>query len=144
MIQYTTKLPNKVDYYDLLRTVYDDIDVSQLSSELESSIVCVCVYNGERLVGMGRVKRENNYLCIDDLIVKLEDYREEIQSNIIVNLFDQLNQIKNYDIMVRDCLNMTMSNEDMMFKQQDFSENNVNDARVAMNNQLQLNGYVGV
>jgi len=46
--------------------------------------------------------------------------------------------------MVRDCLNMTMSNEDMMFKQQDFSENNVNDARVAMNNQLQLNGYVGV
>lgn len=142
MIQYTTKLPNKVDYYDLLRTVYDDIDVSQLSTELESSIACVSVYNGERLVGMGRVKQENNYLCIEDLIVKLEDYREEIQNNIIVNLFEQLNQMKNYDINVRDCLNMRQSNEEMLFRQPEVPAQQ--EVSVSMDNQLQLNGYVGV
>ena len=143
MIQYTTNLPNKVDYYDLLRTVYEDIDVSSLSEELDSTIACVTVYNGERLVGMGRVKRENNYLCIDDLIVKLEDCREEIQNNIIVNLFEQLNRIKNYDIAVRDCLNMTMSNEEMILtraaeKKAEEKEN------MSIDNQLQLNGFASV
>lgn len=143
MIEYTTNIPNKVDYYDLLKTVYEDVDVSSLSEELENTIACVSVYNGERLVGMGRVKRENNYLCIDDLIVKLEDCREEIQNNIIVNLFNQLNQIKHYDIVVRDCLNMTMSNEDILYKEIESnpSEGNI---RASMENQLQLNGYVGV
>lgn len=143
MIQYTTNLPNKVDYYDLLRTVYEDIDVSSLSEELDNTIACVTVYNGERLVGMGRVKRENNYLCIDDLIVKLEDYREEIQNNIIVNLFNQINQIKHYDIVVRDCLNMTMSNEEMILtraaeKKAEEKEN------MSIDNQLQLNGFASV
>ena len=142
MIQYTTNLPNKVDYYDLLRTVYEDIDVSSLSEELDSTIACVTVYNGERLVGMGRVKRENNYLCIDDLIVKLEDCREEIQNNIIVNLFEQLNRIKNYDIAVRDCLNMTMSNEEMILTRA--AEKKAEESSIAIDNQLQLNGLASV
>ena len=143
MIQYTTNLPNKVDYYDLLRTVYEDIDVSSLSEELNSTIACVTVYNGERLVGMGRVKRENNYLCIDDLIVKLEDYREEIQNNIIVNLFNQLNQMKHYDIAIRDCLNMTMSNEEMILTRA-AEKRAEEEPTVSMDNQLQLNGFASV
>lgn len=143
MIEYTNNIPNKVDYYDLLRTVYEDIDVSEISNELENTIACVSVYNGERLVGMGRVKRENNYLCIDDLIVKHEDFREEIQNNIIIKLFNQLNQIKHYDVIVRDCLNMTMSNDDILYKT---VENNPSEekVRVSVENQMQLNGYVGV
>ena len=143
MIQYTTNLPNKVDYYDLLRTVYEDIDVSSLSEELDSTIACVTVYNGERLVGMGRVKRENNYLCIDDLIVKLEDCREEIQNNIIVNLFDQINQIKHYDIAVRDCLNMTMSNEEMILTRA-AEKRAEEESPVSLDNQLQLQGFASV
>ena len=143
MIQYTTNLPNKVDYYDLLRTVYEDVDVSSLSEELDSTIACVTVYNGERLVGMGRVKRENNYLCIDDLIVKLEDCREEIQNNIIVNLFDQINQIKHYDIAVRDCLNMTMSNEEMILTRA-AEKKAAEEQSISLEEQLQLQGFASV
>ena len=143
MIQYTTNLPNKVDYYDLLRTVYEDIDVSSLSEELDSTIACVTVYNGDRIVGMGRVKRENNYLCIDDLIVKLEDCREEIQNNIIVNLFDQINQIKHYDIAVRDCLNMTMSNEEMILTRA-AEKKAAEEQSVSLEEQLQLHGFASV
>lgn len=143
MIEYTNNIPNKVDYYDLLRTVYEDIDVSEISNELENTIACVSVYNGERLVGMGRVKRENNYLCIDDLIVKHEDFREEIQNNIIIKLFNQLNQIKHYDVIVRDCLNMTMSNDDILYKTVENTQSEEK-VRVSVENQMQLNGYVGV
>ena len=142
MIQYTTNLPNKVDYYDLLKSVYEDVDVSSLSTELENSIACVCVYNGERLVGMGRVKRESNYLCIEDLIVKLEHSKEEIRNNIIVGLFDQLNQIKNYDIAVRDCLSMKMSNEEVIYSKA-MQEQNYEKSTV-VSSQLQLNGLAGV
>ena len=143
MIEYTNNIPNKVDYYDLLRTVYEDIDVSEISNELENTIACVSVYNGERLVGMGRVKRENNYLCIEDLIVKHEDFREEIQNNIIIKLFNQLNQIKHYDVIVRDCLNMTMSNDDILYKTVENTPSGEK-VRVSVENQMQLNGYVGV
>ena len=80
---------------------------------------------------------------LDDLIVKLEDCREEIQNNIIVNLFEQLNRIKHYDIAVRDCLNMTMSNEEMILtraaeKKAEEKEN------MSIDNQLQLNGFASV
>ena len=118
MIQYINKIPSKIEYFEMIRTEYEDVDVSELATELDSTIACVCVYNGDRFIGMGRVKQENNYLCIEDLIVKLEPYKEEIQKAIIVNLFNQLNQMKNYDITVRDCLNMKKSNEEILFKEE--------------------------
>ncbi|MBP3707213.1 MAG: hypothetical protein J6J36_01195 [Clostridia bacterium] len=144
MIQYTNKLPSKVDYFELIRTVYEDIDVSELSSELDSTIACICVYNGDRLVGMGRVKKEGDYLCIEDLIVKLEQYREEIQNNIIIALFDQINEMKKYDITVRDCLSMKKSNEEILFKNQNLSQEKVQEIDMGLDSQLDLNGFVGV
>lgn len=119
MIQYINKVPSKIEYFEMIRTEYENVDVSELSTELDSTIACVCAYNGDRLVGMGRVKQENNYLCIEDLIVKLEPYKEEIQKAIIVKLFNELNQMKNYDITVRDCLSMKKSNEEILFKDEE-------------------------
>ncbi len=138
MLQYISQVPNKIDYYELIKTEYNNIDVSELSVELESTIACVCVYNGERLVGMGRVKQEGNYLCIEDLIVKLEPCKEEIQSNIIVSLFQQINKIKSYDITVRDCLSMKKSNEEKIFGNKD--EN----GQISININNTKNSYVGV
>lgn len=122
MIQYINKIPNKIDYFELIRTEYENVDVSGLSTELDNTIACVSVYNGDRLIGMGRVKKEENYLCIEDLIVKLEPYKEEIQKNIIVNLFKQINQMKYYDIVVRDCLTMKKSNEEIITNQNNQEE----------------------
>lgn len=110
MIQYINKIPSKIEYFDMIRTEYENVEVSELSAELDTTIVAVCVYNGDRLVGMGRIKKEENLLYIEDLIVKLEPYKEEIQRNIIVNLVKQINQIKMYDVTVRDCLDMTSRN----------------------------------
>lgn len=144
MIQYTNKLPSKVDYFELIRTVYEDVDVSELSSELDSTIACICVYNGDRLIGMGRVKKEGYYLCIEDLIVRLEQYREEIQNNIIIGLFDQINEMKKYDIEVRDCLSMKKSNEEILFKNQEIHQEDIQRRDMGLDGQLNLNGVVRV
>ena len=81
MIQYINKIPSKIEYFDMIRTVYENenIEVSELSKELDETITAVCVYNGDRMVGMGRVKKEENLLCVEDLIVRLEPLKEEIQ-----------------------------------------------------------------
>lgn len=138
MLQYINQVPNKIDYYELIKTEYDDIEVSELGAELQCTIACVSVYNGERLVGMGRVKQEGSYLCIEDLIVKLEPCKEEIQSNIIINLFNQINQMKCYDMTVRDCLSMKKSNEEIIFRNQD------KQGQIGINIDSTANGYVGV
>lgn len=138
MLQYINQVPNKIDYYELIKTEYRNIDISELGSELDRTIACVCVYNGDRLIGMGRVKQEGCYLCIEDLIVKLEPYKEEIQSNIIVNLFDQINQIRCYDMTVRDCLSMKKSNEEIIFGNQDEQD------QISINMDNSANSYVGV
>ncbi len=109
MIQYVNKVPSKIEYYDMMRTVYQDIEITELTMELESTITAVCAYKGDRIVGIGRVKQEGNVLCIEDLVVKLDAYREEIQNNIIVNLIEQVNRMKLYNVTVRDCLDMSVN-----------------------------------
>lgn len=111
MIRYINKIPSKIEYFEMIRTEYENVEVSELSAELDKTITSVCVYNGDRIIGMGRIKEEDNLLCIEDLIVKLEPYKEEIQKGIIINLIKQINQIKMYDITVRDCLDMRSSQE---------------------------------
>lgn len=111
MIQYVNKLPSKIEYYDMMKSVYDDIDVTEMSIELDSTIAAVCAYKGERLIGIGRVKQEGNYVCIEDLIVKLDAYKEEVQNSIIISLIDQINKLKLYNVTVRDCLEKTITGE---------------------------------
>lgn len=113
MIQYINQVPNKIDYYDMIRNVYDDIDVSAIATELESTIAAVCAYKGDRLIGMGRVKIEDRYLCIEDLIVKLDAYKEEVENSIIVNLVNQVNQLKLYDATIRDCLDLSIQRKNI-------------------------------
>lgn len=109
MIQYSNKVPSKIEYYDMIRSVYEDVEVAEIANELDNTIASICAYKGDRLIGMGRVKREGSALCIVDLIVKLDAYKEEIQNSIIIKLIDQVNILKHYDITVRECLDMTIT-----------------------------------
>lgn len=106
-IQYINKLPSKIEFYDMLNSCGETkYNISDLDNELFGTITAVCVYNGDKIIGIGRVKRENKYLYIQDVIVALEEYKEEIEKNIIVNLIEQINQMKQVNVEVRDCLQM--------------------------------------
>lgn len=109
MIQYMNKVPSKIEYYELVRSEYGDVEVAEIANELDNTIACVCAYKGERLIGMGRVKREGSVLCIEDLIVKLDAYKEEVQNSMILNLINQVNILKHYDVTVRECLDMSIN-----------------------------------
>ena len=109
-IQYINKLPSKMELFDMLS--YNDknnINISEFDNELYETITAVCVYNGDRIIGMGRVKRESDFLCIQDVIVSLEnkEEKEEIEKNIIINLINKINELKQTNIEVRDCLDMS-------------------------------------
>lgn len=107
-IQYINKLPSKMEFYDMLNACGTaKFNISDLDKELFETITAVCVYNGDKIIGIGRVKKENRYLYIQDIIVALEEYKEEIEKNIIVNLIEQINQLKQVNVEVRDCLQMT-------------------------------------
>lgn len=49
MIQYINKIPTKIEYFEMLRTIceYPEIDVSEISQELDGALTAVCAYNGE-------------------------------------------------------------------------------------------------
>lgn len=111
MIQYVSKVPSKIEYYEMIRNVYENVEVSEITTELDATIASVCAYKGDRLIGMGRVKKEGCVLCIEDLIVKLDAYKEEIENNIIVNLINQVNKLKIYDVTIRDCLDMEIKED---------------------------------
>lgn len=106
-IQYINKLPSKIEFFDMLRTLDSSkVNISELDLELSETITAVCAYNGDRIIGIGRVKKEGNYLYIQDVIISWEHFREEIEKNIIVKLIEQINQMKQFNVDVRDCLQM--------------------------------------
>ena len=106
-IQYINKIPTNMEFFDMLRSAETtDVNISELENELFDTITAVCVYNGDKIIGMGRVKKEKDYLYIQDVIVSLKEYKEEIEKNIIVNLIEQINEIKQINVEVRDCLQM--------------------------------------
>ncbi len=125
MIQYISKIPSKIEYYELVRDIYKDFEVSEIAVELNSTITCICAYKGERLVGMGRVKKEGAVLCIEDLIVKLDAYKEEIENTIIVGLVNEVNRLKLFDSTIRDCLDMSVT-EDPVKSMHEEENNDVN------------------
>lgn len=107
IIQYINKIPSKIEFFDMLCVSEKNrFNVSELDNELCGTITAVCAYNGEKIIGIGRIKREKNYLYIQDVIVALEENKEEIEKNIIVNLIEQINQMKKINVEVRDCLQM--------------------------------------
>ena len=106
-IQYINKLTSKIEFFDMLRTLSpEQVNISELDLELSETITAVCAYNGDRIVGIGRVKKEGNYLYIQDVIITLEYLKEEIERNIIINLIQQINQMKQFNVEIRDCLEM--------------------------------------
>lgn len=110
IIQYINKLPSKVEFFDMLKTSETNkLDISDLDKELDETITAVCAYNGDRIIGIGRIKKEKEYLYIQDVVVTLEENKEEIENNIIVKLVQQINQVKNFNVEVRDCLQRAQS-----------------------------------
>lgn len=113
-IQYINKEPSKMEIYEIMDSIQFDVEenIEMEIFELNDDIVTtICAYHFDKIVGMGRVIKEDNTLYIQDIIIKPEYKGEEIENNIIVNLFKQINELRRFNSSIQRCLQIEESEE---------------------------------
>ena len=113
-IQYFNKVPSKIEVFDIMDSMQENVSeeiCEELFEENEDIITTVCAYHLDKIVGMGRVKKEENTLYIQDIIIKPEYSEEEIENNIIVCLLRQVNELKRFNSNIQRCLDIEESEE---------------------------------
>lgn len=111
-IQYINKEPSKIEIYEIMDSIQTEIDDEFEMNVFEPNndvITSICAYHFDKIVGMGRVVKEDNTLYIQDIIIKPEYKGEEIENNIIVNLFKQINELKRFNSSIQSCLQIEES-----------------------------------
>ena len=96
---------------DSIQAEIDEQYEMNIFEENENMITSVCAYHFDRIVGMGRIVQEGNTLYIQDIIVKPEYKGEEIENNIIVALFKQINVLKRFSSSIQRCLEVEEKEE---------------------------------
>ncbi|MBO5004005.1 MAG: hypothetical protein J6D03_01880 [Clostridia bacterium] len=113
-IQYINKEPSKMEIYEIMDSIQNEIDEDMAINIFEPSdeiITTICAYHFDKIVGMGRVIKEDNTLYIQDIIIKPEYKGEEIENNIIVNLFRQINELRRFNPSIQRCLQIEETEE---------------------------------
>lgn len=113
-IQYLNKIPTKMEIFEIMDSLQENISeeiCEQLVEEDEDLVTSVCAYHLDKIVGIGRVKKENKTLYIQDIIVKQEYSEEEIENNIIVCLLRQVNELKRFNSSIQRCLEIEEEEE---------------------------------
>lgn len=113
-IQYINKEPSKMEIYEIMDSIQTEMEENFEMNVFETNddvITSICAYHFDRIVGMGRVIKEENTLYIQDIIIKPEYKGEEIENNIIVNLFKQINELKRFNSSIQRCLQIEESEE---------------------------------
>ena len=113
-IQYINKEPSKMEIYEMMDSIQTESeeDFEMSIFELNDNMVTsVCAFHFDRIVGMGRVIKEENTLYIQEIIIKPEYKGEEIENNIIVNLFKQINELRRFNSSIQKCLQIEESEE---------------------------------
>lgn len=113
-IQYINKEPSKMEIFEIMDSIQAEIDEQyemNIFEENENMITSVCAYHFDRIVGMGRIVQEGNTFYIQDIIVKPEYKGEEIENNIIVALFKQINELKRFSSSIQRCLEVEEKEE---------------------------------
>lgn len=113
-IQYINKEPSKMEMYEIMESIQTEMEEDIKMDILESNdniVTTVCAYHLNKIIGMGRVIREDNTLYIQDIIIKPEYKGEEIENNIIVNLFRQINELRRFNSSIQRCLQIEEAEE---------------------------------
>lgn len=108
-IQYLDKIPTKMEVYEIMDSIQSEEEVKteineNLLEESDDIVTTVCAYHLERIIGIGRVKKEGDMLYVQDIIIKPEYDEEEIKNNIIVSLVRQVNELTKYSSSIKRCL----------------------------------------
>ncbi len=98
MYRCENKKANIDEYYSLyLETGWNEIqklNKEEVQIALDNSFICVSVYEGDTLVGVGRVNSDGVvYACIYDVIVKKSHHKKGIGSMIVNMLVEKCKEV---------------------------------------------------
>lgn len=110
-IQCLNKKPTQMEICEIIDSIQSEESIEtelekQILEESDAIVTTVCAYHLGKIVGIGRVKKEDNMLYIQDIIIKPEYYEEEVENNIIVSLIKQVNELKRFSSSIQRCLEL--------------------------------------
>ncbi len=97
-------------YYDLFYYIYDEKIIKQA---LENTLYSLCVYDGDRLIGYGRIIGDKTiFLYIQDIMVIPEYQGKKIGTGIMTELLKQVKEYKKINPNIRTYLGASKGKED--------------------------------
>lgn len=109
-IQYIDKVPSKMEVFEIMDAMQIEME-KDLFEEDDNTVTSVCAYHFDRIVGIGRVIKEEKMLYIQNIMIKPEYEGEEIENSIIVSLVKQINELKRFNPSIERCLEFEESEE---------------------------------
>lgn len=113
LIQFYEKIPTASEFNALSESVgWGSTDSKMVEEALQASIVCVCVYDQEKIVGFGRLIGDRTmFLYIQDVMV-LPDYQgQKLGTQIMERLLANVQELKKRNPEIRTYLGASKGKE---------------------------------
>ena len=112
-IRYIEKIPTATDFNMLTELVdWGRRDNNIVEEALSNTLYSLCVYDGDKLIGYGRIIGDKTiFLYIQDIMVIPEYQSKHIGTGIMNNLLNQINQYKKINPDIRTYLGASQGKE---------------------------------
>lgn len=113
MIKYITHTPSAKEFNYLTDSVGWGIrEISVVETALRNTLYSLCVYDGNKLIGYGRIIGDKTiFLYIQDIMVIPEYQNKHIGTRIMENLLTQINEYKKINPNIRTYLGASKGKE---------------------------------
>ena len=114
MITYREFTPSAAVFNSLTESVgWGDRDEDVVKSALENSLYCVCAFDGEEIVGFGRLIGDKTiFLYVQDVMVRPEYQGQKVGTGIMEHIVSKVNEYKKVNPGIRTYLGASRGKED--------------------------------
>lgn len=112
-IKYINRTPTADEFNDLTEAVDWGRRENEIVEEaLNNTLYSICVYDGDRLIGYGRIIGDKTiFLYIHDVMVIPEYQRKQIGTGIMEKLLEQIDEYKKVNPHIRTYLGASKGKE---------------------------------
>lgn len=112
-IKFIEKIPTVQEFNNLTDAVdWGKRDNSIVEEALKNTLYSICVYNGDKLIGYGRIIGDKTiFLYIHDVMVIPEYQGKKIGTKIMENLLEQIKKYKKVNPEIRTYLGASKGKE---------------------------------
>ncbi|MBQ8604246.1 MAG: GNAT family N-acetyltransferase [Oscillospiraceae bacterium] len=114
MITFREYTPSPALFNSLTDSVdWGTRDEGVVQTALENSLCCVCAFDGEEIVGFGRLIGDRTiFLYVQDVMVRPEYQGQKVGTGIMEKLIEEVNEYKQINKGIRTYLGASRGKED--------------------------------